>query len=109
MKRSIVINGNKLLKGEVKISGSKNCALCLIAGALLSKDEVILRNIPDIEDIRIFIKILNYLNVVTEFKNNTLKINSKNLIVKDLLIPEISKFRASPFFDFNTIKLSTIF
>ena len=62
MKRSIVINGNKLLKGEVKISGSKNCALCLIAGALLSKDEVILRNIPDIEDIRIFIKILNYLN-----------------------------------------------
>ena len=95
MKKAISVVGNKLLKGEVKMSGSKNCALCLIAGALLAKDRVVLNNIPDIEDVRLFIKILNYLNVETDFKNNTLIVNSKNMIIKDLTIPEVSKFRAS--------------
>ena len=72
-----------MLSGEVNISGSKNCALCLIAGALLIEDEVIINNVPDIEDIRQFIKILIYLNVETNFENNILRINAKELEIKD--------------------------
>lgn len=95
MESNIVVTGRKLLSGEVKISGSKNCALCLIAGALLIEDEVIINNVPDIEDIRQFIKILNYLNVETNFENNILRINAKELEIKDLLTETITSFRAS--------------
>ena len=95
MESNIVVTGRKLLSGEVNISGSKNCALCLIAGALLINDEVKINNVPDIEDIRQFIKILNYLNVETNFKNNTLSINASKLEIKDLLIDIVTSFRAS--------------
>lgn len=95
MESNIVVTGKKLLSGEVNISGSKNCALCLIAGALLIEEEVKINNVPDIEDIRQFIKILNYLNVETNFENNVLRINAKNLEIKDLLTETITSFRAS--------------
>lgn len=95
MKSNIIVTGKKLLSGEIRISGSKNCALCLIAGALLIKDEVIINNVPDIEDVRQFLKILNYLNVKTNFENNVLTINAKNMEVKDLLMDTVASFRAS--------------
>lgn len=95
MAKTLIIEGNKNLKGEVKISGSKNCALCLIAGALLCEDKVILHQIPDIKDIRIFVQILNYLNINTSFKDNTLIIDASTMKYKDLDIDEIGKFRAS--------------
>lgn len=95
MSKSYVINPNGLLKGEVNISGSKNCALCLIAGALLAKGKTILHNIPKIKDIEMFIKILNYLNVKTSFSNNTLEIDTTDIIYRDLDIEEIKSFRGS--------------
>ena len=72
MEKIIKVNGKRPMRGEIKVSGSKNCALCLIAGALLAQDEIILNNIPDIEDVRLFLKILNHLNVKTLFENNKL-------------------------------------
>lgn len=95
MAKTYVIHGNKELSGEVTISGSKNCALCLIAGALIVRDRVILENIPNIKDIEMFCKILNYLNVETIYENNTLIIDSRNLTKKSLCIDEVKSFRAS--------------
>ena len=95
MSKTYVINPHGLLNGEVNISGSKNCALCLIACSLLVKGKTILRNIPKIKDIEMFVKILNYLNVKTEFFNNVLTIDTSNIEYKDLLIDEVKQFRAS--------------
>ncbi len=95
MAKTLIIDGNRNLKGEVKISGSKNCALCLIAGALLCDEEVVLYDIPNIKDIVTFIKILNYLNVKTNFKDNVLSINAKDIKYRDLDIDDVGKFRAS--------------
>ena len=67
MAKTYLIHGSKELSGEVIISGSKNCALTLIAGALLTNEEMILENIPCIKDIETFIRILSYLNIKTEF------------------------------------------
>ena len=72
MAKTYVVNSNRSLNGEVVISGSKNCALCLIAASLLIKDKTILKDIPPIKDIEVFCEILNYLNVKTEFINNDL-------------------------------------
>lgn len=95
MNKTYVIQGNKELNGEVNISGSKNAALCLLAAALLTQEKTILFNIPNISDIRYFIEILSYLNVKTEFNDNVLKIDPSSMEIRNLRIPQVSKFRAS--------------
>ena len=47
---NLIIRGGKLLSGNVAISGSKNCALCLLVGALLSNKNVILKDIIELSD-----------------------------------------------------------
>jgi len=49
---SFVIEGQTALCGEIVISGSKNASLPLMAAALLTNEEVILEDIPDLRDIR---------------------------------------------------------
>jgi len=90
-----IIKGNVPLKGTVRISGSKNASLPIIAGALLSKKKVTLHNIPGIQDIYSMINLLEYLNVKTEFKNNTLTIDAGNIISKPLEQKLVKKFRSS--------------
>ena len=46
------LGGKKSLKGVISVSGAKNEALKLMAAAVLFKDEVVFKNIPDIEDIK---------------------------------------------------------
>lgn len=98
MAKTYVINSNNLLEGEVDISGSKNCALCLIAACLLVDGITILHNIPRIKDIEMSIKVLNHLNVKTEFKNNVLIIDTTNITYNDLVLEEVKSFRASYYF-----------
>ncbi len=71
-----VIKGGKKLKGEVKISGAKNAALPIIVASLLVDGETVLKNVPDLMDIRTVIKVIEYLGAETEFDsaNNILKI-----------------------------------
>lgn len=47
----IVVRGGRRLTGEVAISGSKNSTLALMAAALLTDDEVVLRNVPRVRDV----------------------------------------------------------
>ena len=44
------INGGKKLSGSVKISGAKNAALPLIALSILSKNEVVIKNLPAVSE-----------------------------------------------------------
>ncbi|MBU1151566.1 UDP-N-acetylglucosamine 1-carboxyvinyltransferase [Patescibacteria group bacterium] len=87
--------GGKQLKGEVRISGSKNAALPILCASLLTDQKITLKNVPKIADIKSMTKILNALGAVTFFKNDTLEINPKNL--KKGSIPEnyIRQMRAS--------------
>ena len=45
------IKGNNLLKGKIKVHGSKNSSLALISSSLLIKGNVTLTNVPNIEDV----------------------------------------------------------
>lgn len=49
---AFVINGGKPLRGSVRINGSKNAALPLMAAALLTTEPVTLHGVPDLSDIR---------------------------------------------------------
>ncbi|MFH1410620.1 MAG: UDP-N-acetylglucosamine 1-carboxyvinyltransferase [Patescibacteria group bacterium] len=93
-----LVTGGKKLEGAVKVSGSKNAALPIIAATLLTDEEVILTNVPDIADIAIMEHILHYLGIETNFEGNTFTIRagaSKNLEIKHELV---SKLRGSSLF-----------
>ena len=55
------IEGGFPIKGTIQASGNKNAALPCIAAALLTKESVILHNIPAIEDTGVMFKILEAL------------------------------------------------
>jgi len=81
------INGGKTLNGDVEISGAKNAALPIIVASLLAEGETILKNVPDLNDIRTTIKVIEYLGAKTDYdaEQNILKISVKD--VKNVLVP----------------------
>lgn len=53
-----VIDGGFPINGTIKASGNKNAALPCIAATLLTDEEIVLRNVPDIEDVHVMAEIL---------------------------------------------------
>ena len=47
----IKIVGGNVLEGKINISGAKNAALPLVCASLLTSDELVLQNVPDLSDI----------------------------------------------------------
>jgi len=89
------VKGGNPLRGAINISGAKNGALPLIYASLLVQDKVVLHNIPNISDVHATIKIIEYLGGETEFKDNTLTIDSSNTEYKDIPHDMVSRIRAS--------------
>jgi UDP-N-acetylglucosamine 1-carboxyvinyltransferase len=54
----IKLTGGKPLKGEVQISGAKNAALPILCAALLTREPLRLRNVPDLADVGTMLKLL---------------------------------------------------
>ena len=65
------------LSGQVKVSGSKNTALPIMAATLLTDQTCLVSNVPDLKDIRTMIGILEGLGKKVKFSRNTLTIRSK--------------------------------
>ncbi len=96
MSDSYLIKGGKPLKGKVILSGAKNVALKTIIAALMFKGEVVLKNIPRINDVLDLIELIKSLGAKAEFKEkNTLVINSKNLKSNKVDLQYGSKIRVS--------------
>ena len=78
MKKLEVI-GPKKLKGTIKISGSKNSSLPILAATLLSKNKVKISNLPEVKDIETMILLLRSLgsNIKFNTKTKSLEINNK--------------------------------
>lgn len=74
------IVGGQPLAGEVRISGSKNGALPLLAAALLIEGETLIENVPDITDVRIMMQLLRSLGArCTLAGKETLRIDASNI------------------------------
>ena len=81
-----LITGGKKLEGTVKISGSKNASLPILAATILNGDTSILYNVPDIHDTKITLEILKEIGCKVEKKKNKIIINSSTINKFD--IPE---------------------
>lgn len=83
---SYIIEGGRKLQGEVKISGSKNASLPIIASCILNGKTTRLYNVPNIHDTQITLKILRLLGCKVKVNNGKIEINSKQM--KKTQIPE---------------------
>ena len=72
-----IIEGGARLEGTITPAGNKNAALPALIATLLTDEDVVLRNLPDILDIRTIVEILEDLGVqVTRLDPNDLSIRA---------------------------------
>lgn len=91
-----IIEGGYPLSGEVTPAGNKNAALPLLAACLLTKEPVIMHNVPDILDVRAMRALLESLGVKVEaLDNHSWKIQASEVCPADLDPDLTRKIRAS--------------
>ena len=96
-KSVLQIWGRASLKGNVKISGAKNSALAIMAGALLCPEDCRLSNVPSLVDIMRMGQILSALGVKLERNGDMLDINARHLGQSQAPYELVSQLRASFF------------
>ncbi len=74
-----VISGGEPLHGEITVGGNKNAVLPMIAASLLTDEEVILQNIPDILDVKIMLEILEHIGGDIHIDGTELRIRCNNV------------------------------
>ena len=75
--QKLEVFGAKKLKGQIKISGSKNASLPILAATLLSNKKVYLQNLPRVKDIETMVSLLQSLGSKISFNKNNLTIDNK--------------------------------
>lgn len=86
------IEGGHKLKGEIIPQGAKNEALQVICAVLLTSDEVIIENIPEIRDVLKLIELLQNLGVKTQrIERGTFSFKADNINLEFLDSPEFKK------------------
>jgi UDP-N-acetylglucosamine 1-carboxyvinyltransferase len=89
--------GGQPLSGHLQVSGAKNSALVLMAGAILCPDELQLRNVPDLVDIMRMGEILAALGVKLDRQGSNLLINASSIGQSKAPYDLVSQLRASFF------------
>ena len=98
MKDIIRIKGKKQLEGEVVVSSCKNSAVAILPAVVLASEIVKLYDVPEIQDVKVLVKLLNLLNIDVVVKDDELTIDPTNILNTDLLDEDVMKLRASYYF-----------
>ncbi|MEP6709871.1 MAG: UDP-N-acetylglucosamine 1-carboxyvinyltransferase, partial [Verrucomicrobiota bacterium] len=72
----ILVHGGHPLSGSIKISGSKNSALPMIAATLLTREPCVLRRVPDLSDTNYMLQILMHLGAEVERASGTVTVQA---------------------------------
>jgi UDP-N-acetylglucosamine 1-carboxyvinyltransferase len=75
----ILVHGGHPLNGSVRISGSKNSALPILAAALLTKEECVIDHVPDLSDVHYMLQILSHLGAQVERASGTVRIKAEKI------------------------------
>jgi len=75
----IVVHGGHRLRGSVKISGSKNSALPILAATLLTKETCTISRVPDLSDIHYMLTILSELGCEVERASGVVQIRAEKI------------------------------
>lgn len=96
--KKLKIDGGKELSGEIHIGGAKNSIVALIPASCLTKGKCVIRNVPDISDVAILIKMMEYLGSKITYKDEVLTIDNANIKSKPIPTEYSSCLRASYYF-----------
>ncbi len=92
----ILVRKSLGLKGNIRVDGSKNSILPILAATLLSEEECIIHDIPYLQDVHVMCQLLKVLGAnVEKIGDNTLKISAENIATCEAPYELISKMRAS--------------
>lgn len=85
------------LRGEVKISGSKNAVLPIMAAALLTEEQCVIKDVPALRDVDVMCSLLESLgaSVDKDLQNNRVTIESSGEIVYEAPFDLVKMMRAS--------------
>lgn len=75
----ILVHGGRPLSGSVRISGSKNSALPILAAALLTREPCVIHCVPDLSDIHYMLQILSHLGAHVERASGTVTIQADSI------------------------------
>ena len=91
--------GGTRLKGEVVIAGAKNAALPILCASLLCDEPITLRNVPDLQDVRTMLKLLQEIGVTVSFPDannrNHVVLNAANIKSSEATYEMVKTMRAS--------------
>ncbi|MDY6065413.1 MAG: UDP-N-acetylglucosamine 1-carboxyvinyltransferase [Finegoldia sp.] len=92
----IEVKESNPLRGEVRIDGAKNSALPILAACLLGTEPIVLEEVPQLEDVRVIIKVLESLGAKINFLDeNTVEIDSSKIDKVTAPSDLMAKMRAS--------------
>ncbi|MGC8766733.1 MAG: UDP-N-acetylglucosamine 1-carboxyvinyltransferase [Brevinematia bacterium] len=91
----LVVEGGNRLFGEVSISGAKNASLPIIASSVLIEDDVVINNVPNLEDVRVMKELLEKLGKEVLFSQNTMVIKTRTEEPYEAPYEIVKKIRAS--------------
>ena len=77
MNQYIMKGGNPLV-GEVQISGAKNAALGILAASIMTDENVVIDNMPDVRDTNVMLEAIQEIGAQVErIDRHTVRINSR--------------------------------
>ena len=82
----LLISGGKPLRGEVRISGAKNSVLPILAASLLSDEEVIIGNVPHLQDVTTTISLLTEMGATLSI-DEKMKVSINSSSMKSFYAP----------------------
>lgn len=78
----MVVHGGATLNGSVRISGSKNSALPILAATLLTKEQCVISRVPDLSDIHYMLTILSELGCEVERASGTVTVKAEKVLTE---------------------------
>ncbi len=91
----ILIEGQKPLKGEVRVSGAKNAALPLMATSILGRGPLALENVPDLMDLRTMARLLRHMGGRVEASGGRVELDLSSLTAPEAPYELVKTMRAS--------------
>lgn len=91
-----VVKHSGPLQGEVTISGAKNAVLPLMAAAILSEEECVIKDVPNLTDVALMKDILKSLgSEIVEFDDHIISIKTKDITSVEAPASLVNQMRAS--------------
>jgi UDP-N-acetylglucosamine 1-carboxyvinyltransferase len=92
---NFIVQGGKAVKGTVRISGSKNAALPVLAATMLTREKCEITNVPDLMDIKSTFNLLNYMGKKCVFDQNVFTVREGASLKHHAPYDLVRKMRAS--------------